>query len=77
MNPEIILEILLWILVILQIILLSQMLYTTHKRYKKDKEFWKKQEEISEEFLKQARAHTEILNEGVVACGQKEDSNKE
>lgn len=77
MNLEGILEVSLWILVLLQIVVLSELLYTNHKRYKEDRKFWKKQEEISEEFLKQAKAHTEMLNEGVAVCEQKEDSNKE
>lgn len=31
-------------------------LYTSHKRYQYDKKFWAKQDEISEEFLKNAKA---------------------
>lgn len=77
MNLTTILEVSLWILVLLQIIATIYIIFEAHQRLKEDKKFWKKQEEISEEFLKQTRAHTEILNEGVVVCEQKEDSNKE
>lgn len=49
-------DVLLTALIILQIIVMIYILYTTHQRHKADKEFWKKQDAISEEFLKSARA---------------------
>lgn len=49
-------SLLLTILIILQIIVMIYILYTSHKRYQYDKKFWEKQDEISEEFLKSARA---------------------
>ena len=69
-------DILLTVLIVLQMIVMCYILYTTYQRHKADKKFWEKQIEISEEFLKQARAQTEMLNEGVAACEQ-EDTNKE
>lgn len=48
-------SLLLTILIILQIIVMVYILYTSHKRYQYDKKFWEKQDEISEEFLKSAR----------------------
>ena len=47
-----VLNISLVILIVLQIIVLIQLLYTNHKRYKKDKEFWTKMAE-QEETLKE------------------------
>lgn len=67
---------LLSILIVLQIIVMIYILYTSHKRFQYDKKFWEKQDEISEEFLKQARAQSELLNEGIAACEQ-ENTNKE
>ena len=49
-------SLLLTILIILQIIVMIYILYTSHKRYQYDKKFWAKQDEISEEFLKNAKA---------------------
>ena len=44
-------------------------IYTTYVRYKNDKKFWKQQEEISEEFLKQLKGQATVgLDEGVSAC---------
>ena len=48
-------NILLTVLIILQLIVMAYLLFTTYMRYKEDKKFWKKQKEISEEFLKQLR----------------------
>lgn len=69
-------NLLLTILIVLQIIVMCYILYTSYKRYQYDKSFWKKQDEISEEFLKQAKAQSELLEKGVAACEQ-EDTNKE
>lgn len=73
---ELVKEILILILFILQFTVLIQLLYTGYVRHKEDKKFWAKQDEISEEFLKTAKAQSEILNEGVAACEQK-NTNKE
>jgi hypothetical protein len=44
-------------------------IYTTYVRYKHDKKFWKQQEEISEEFLKQLKEQPAVhLDEGVASC---------
>ena len=59
-------------LVVLQFVMIIQMIYINHKRYKEDKKFWAKQDEISNEFLKNAKS----LREGDVA-GEQEDTDKE
>ena len=69
-------NLLLTILIVLQIIVMCYILYTSYKRYQFYKSFWKKQDEISEEFLKQAKAQSELLEKGVAVCEQ-EDTNKE
>lgn len=48
-------DILLTVLLILQIIVLLYILYVTYQRHKADKKFWEKQDQISEEFFKQAQ----------------------
>ena len=64
-------------LVVLQMIAMCLIIYTTYARYKNDKKFWKQQEEISEEFLKQLKEQAaECLDEGVSACEQ-ENTDKE
>ena len=64
-------------LIILQMIAMCFIIYTTYVRYKNDKKFWEKQEEISEEFLKQLKEQAaECLDEGVAACEQ-ENTDKE
>ena len=68
---------LLAVLIVLQIIAMCFIIYTTYVRYKNDKKFWKQQEEISEEFLKQLKDQAaECLDEGVAACEQ-ENTDKE
>ena len=68
---------LLVILIVLQMIAMCFIIYTTYVRYKNDKKFWEKQYEISEEFLKQLKEQAaECLDEGVAACGQ-ENTDKE
>lgn len=67
-------DVLLTVLIILQIIVMFYILYTTHQRHKADKEFWKKQDAISEEFLKNAKA----MNEADCAkCECETDESKE
>jgi len=68
---------LLYLLLILQIIAMICIIYESVKRRKADKKFWKQQEEISNEFLKQARLHSELLEKGDVESEPEEDSNKE
>ena len=64
-------------LILLQMIAMCFIIYTTYVKYKHDKKFWKQQEEISEEFLKQLREHPAVrLDEGVAECEQ-EDTDKE
>ena len=70
-------EILLTMLIVLQMIVLTYVFYTTYQKHKEDKKFWKQQEEISNEFLKQARLHSELLEKGDVECEPEEDSSKE
>lgn len=69
---DILKEVMIIALFILQFIVLFQLLYINHKRYKEDKKFWAKQDEISNEFLKNAKS----LCEGDVASEQ-EDTDKE
>ena len=65
-------------LIILQMIAMCFIIYTTYVRYKHDKKFWKQQEEISEEFLKQLKEQPAVrLDEGVAACEQENTNNKE
>lgn len=59
----------------LQFIVLVYLLYTMRVRFKEDKKFWKKQDEISEEFLKQLKEQAAYLDEGVAAC-EREDTDK-
>ena len=64
-------------LVVLQMIAMCLIIYTTYVRYKNDKKFWEKQYEISEEFLKQLKEQAaECLDEGEAACEQ-ENTDKE
>ena len=64
-------------LIILQMIAMCFIIYTTYVRYKTDKKLWEKQYEISEEFLKQLKEQAaECLDEGVAACEQ-ENTDKE
>ena len=64
-------------LIVLQMIAMCFIIYTTYVRYKNDKKFWEKQYEISEEFLKQLKEQAaECLDEGVAACEQ-ENTDKE
>ena len=65
------------LLLVLQIIAMVSIIYDTWHRHKEDKKFWKQQEEISNEFLKQARLHSELLEKGDVECEPEEDSSKE
>lgn len=71
--------ILLLFLLLLQFVVMFYLLYTTHQKYKADKKFWAKQEEISEEFLKQLKEQPAVFSEnteGDVASEQK-DTDKE
>ena len=64
-------------LIVLQMIAICLIIYTTYVRYKNDKKFWEKQYEISEEFLKQLKEQAAVdLDEGVAACEQ-ENTDKE
>ena len=54
-------------LIVLQMVVLTYILYTTYQKNKRDKEFWEKQIEISDEFLKQAQS---LQLEGDVVCEQ-------
>lgn len=75
-------DILLILLLIFQFIVMGYLLFVTHQRYKSDKKFWEKQDEISEEFLKQVREQPAVFlcednvkSEEDVVIGQK-DTNK-
>ena len=64
-------------LIILQMIAMIYIIYTTYVRHQHDKKFWKQQEEISEEFLKQLKEQAAVcLNEGVAACEPKDTDKK-
>jgi hypothetical protein len=52
-------------------------LYTSYQRYKYDKSFWKKQDEISEEFLKHAKAMNEADCAECAECECEVDESKE
>lgn len=70
-------DVLLIILILFQFVVMAYLLYTTHKRYKADSQFWKQQEEISEEFLKQLKEQAAVcLDEGVAACEQENTDKK-
>lgn len=72
-------DILLLLLILLQFVVVFYLLYTTHQKYKADKKFWAKQEEISEEFLKQLKEQPAVFlenTEGDVENEQK-DTDKE
>lgn len=64
-------------LIILQMIAMIYIIYTTYVRHQHDKKFWKQQEEISEEFLKQLKEQAAVcLDEGVAACEPKDTDKK-
>lgn len=65
------------LLLVLQIIAMICIICDMIQRHKSDKAFWKQQEEISNEFLKQAKLHSELLEKGDVESEPEEDSNKE
>lgn len=65
------------LLLVLQIIAMICIIYESMQRRKTDKKFWKQQEEISNEFLKQARLQSELLEKGDVESEPEENSNKE
>lgn len=49
---EIATRIALFVLVVLQWVMVGHMLYTGHRRFKEDQEFWRKQSELSAEYYK-------------------------
>lgn len=61
--------ILLIIVLLLNLILIISALYTDYKSYQNDKKFWKKQEEVSEKFLK--RLEMENTKKGTLENGEK------
>lgn len=61
-SIEDILKIGLIVLFILQVILLIQMIVTNFITHKKDKEFWKKQEEISNKLLEDLKRQDMIVS---------------
>lgn len=64
-------------LIILQMIAMIYIIYTTYVRHQHDKKFWKQQEEISEEFLKQLKEQAAVcLDEGVATCEPKDTDKK-
>jgi hypothetical protein len=52
-------------------------LYTSYQRYKYDKSFWEKQDEISEEFLKHAKAMNEADCAVCAECECEANESKE
>jgi hypothetical protein len=52
-------------------------LYTSYQRYKYDKSFWEKQDEISEEFLKHAKAMNEADCAECAECECEANESKE
>lgn len=64
-------------LIVLEIISMVYLICTIYKNNQREKAFWKKQEEISEEFIKQLKEQAAVcLDEGVAACEQ-ENTDKE
>lgn len=62
---ELILRIGLIILIVIQVILLIQLIVMNFISYKRDKAFWKKQDEISNKLLEDLkRQHAVFLEEG-------------
>lgn len=69
-------NIMLTVLIAFQFVVMAYIFYTEYVRCKHDKKFWKQQEEISEEFLKQLKEQPAVyLNEERASCEQ-EDTNK-
>lgn len=68
---------LLTLLIILQIIAMVYIIFETHQRYKADKKFWKQQTEISDEFIKQLKLQSELLEKGDVASEPEEENSSE
>lgn len=76
-------DILLILLIMFQFVVMGYLLFTTHQRYKEDKKFWKKQDEISEEFLKQLQeqpavclCEDDVKSEEEVEIEQKDTDKK-
>lgn len=64
-------------LIVLEIISMVYLICTIYKNNQREKAFWKKQEEISEEFIKQLKEQAAVcLDEGVVACEQENTDKK-
>lgn len=64
-------------LIVLEIISMVYLICTIYKNNQREKAFWKKQEEISEEFIKQLKEQAAVcLDEGVAACEQENTDKK-
>ena len=58
---DLIQDILLIFLIIFQFAVLTYLVYINYQKYKQDKKFWEKQEEISNEFLKQLQEQPAVF----------------
>lgn len=54
-------DVLLTALIVLQMIVMCYILYTTYQRHKADKKFWEKQIEISDKFIESIKAQTDAV----------------
>lgn len=64
-------------LIVLEIISMVYLICTIYKNNQREKAFWKQQEEISEEFIKQLKEQAAVcLDEGVAACEQENTDKK-
>ena len=64
-------------LIVLEIISMVYLICTIYKNNKKKKAFWKKQEEISEEFIKQLKEQPAIFLNEKETSNDQENTNKE
>lgn len=64
-------------LIVLEIISMIYLICTTYKNNQREKAFWKKQEEISEEFIKQLKEQPAIFLNEKETSNDQENTNKE
>lgn len=64
-------------LIVLEIISMVYLICTIYKNNQREKAFWKKQEEISEEFIKQLKEQPAIFLNEEETLNEPENTNKE
>ena len=64
-------------LIVLEIISMIYLICTIYKNNQREKAFWKKQEEISEEFIKQLKEQPAIFLNEKETSNDQENTNKE